>query len=47
MTDEAHLLIRIRISQIEKRLAEVLYKERREAIGFALITVLCTPRQRI
>ena len=31
------------ISQIEKRLSEILYKERREAIGYALLTVLGTP----
>lgn len=31
------------INQIEKRLAEILYKERREAIGYAVLTVLCTP----
>ena len=29
--------------QIEKRLAEILYKERRQAIGYAVATVLCTP----
>ncbi len=29
--------------QIEKRLAAVLEKERRDAIGYAVLTVLCTP----
>jgi Mn2+/Fe2+ NRAMP family transporter len=31
------------ISQVEQRLATVLKKERREAIGYALLAVLCTP----
>jgi hypothetical protein len=30
-------------NQVEKRLSEILYKERREAIGYAVLTVLCTP----
>lgn len=31
------------ISQIEQRLATILEKERREAIGYTILTVLCTP----
>ena len=31
------------INQIEKRLSDILEKERREAIGYAVLTVLCTP----
>lgn len=31
------------LSQIEQRLGEVLDKERREAIRYAIMTVLCTP----
>ncbi len=31
------------INQVEKRLSEILYKERREAIGYTVLTVLCTP----
>ena len=31
------------VSQIEKRLSEILFKERREAIGYTVLTVLCTP----
>ncbi|MBN2182790.1 MAG: hypothetical protein JW715_12840 [Sedimentisphaerales bacterium] len=31
------------VNHIEKRLSEILGKERREAIGYAIMTVLCTP----
>ncbi len=31
------------LSQIEPRLAEVLHKERREAIRYAIVIVICTP----
>jgi hypothetical protein len=31
------------IGQVEKRLAAVIREERREAIGYTLLTVLCTP----
>jgi len=31
------------INRVEKRLSEILYKERREAIGYALLTVLGAP----
>ena len=31
------------VSQIEKRLSEILYRERREAIGYTVLTMLCTP----
>jgi hypothetical protein len=31
------------LNQIEKRLSEVLQKERKEAIEYAILTVLCTP----
>ena len=31
------------MGQVEKRLAVVLEKERRDAIGYAVLTVLCTP----
>ena len=29
--------------QVEERLVSVLEKERRDAIGYTLLTVLCTP----
>ena len=31
------------INQIEKRLTEIIEQERKEAIGYAVLTILCTP----